>query len=277
MAGLLDAFGDENTRFSLGLLAAAGPRFDGANDGQRIQEALQGMDAYKQRQTQAQMQKMQMEQMQSQIAKQKRMEELAKRYATPATPATQGPQVPLNMPGDTGPNLYSPNVSNMSTSGMQPAKPAGFDYQGYAQEMASIDPMEAMKWAQMLQKDDAPVKLGAGEMLLSGKASGYKPLYTAPAKPEGKPTKVQEYEYAKANGYKGTLEQYVSIGPALMAAAQAPLRQAQTDNIYQENAYNLPPPIKPKGAPVSVSAGGKTYTFPDQRSANSFKMKAGIK
>jgi hypothetical protein len=74
MAGLLDAFGDDNTRFSLGLLAAAGPRFDGANDGQRIQEALMGMDAYKKQQAQSKMQQMQMEayQAQAEQAKQER-------------------------------------------------------------------------------------------------------------------------------------------------------------------------------------------------------------
>lgn len=73
MAGLLDAFGDENARFSLGLLAAAAPRFDGANDGQRIMEALQGVDSWKQKQAQAKMQQMQMEQMQAQ-AEQARQE-----------------------------------------------------------------------------------------------------------------------------------------------------------------------------------------------------------
>ena len=74
MAGLLDAFGDENARFSLGLLAAAAPRFDGANDGQRIMEALQGVDSWKQKQAQAKMQQMQMEayQAQAEQAKQER-------------------------------------------------------------------------------------------------------------------------------------------------------------------------------------------------------------
>lgn len=74
MAGLLDAFGDENARFNLGLLAAAAPRFDGANDGQRIMEALQGVDSWKQKQAQAKMQQMQMEayQAQAEQAKQER-------------------------------------------------------------------------------------------------------------------------------------------------------------------------------------------------------------
>lgn len=205
MAGLLDAFGDDNTRFSLGLLAAAGPRFDGANDGQRIQEALMGMDAYKQNKQRSKLQQMQMEQMQSQIAKQKQMEELAKRYATPATPAMQGAQVPLNMQGDTGPNLYSNSVSNMSTSGMTPAKPAGFDFQGYAQAMAGVDPMESLRLTQALQKDESPLTLKEGESLIDRKT--LKPIFSLP-KAKAMPAAVQEYEYAREQGYKGSFEQF---------------------------------------------------------------------
>ena len=108
-----------------------------------------------------------------------------------------------------------------------------------------------------------------------------KVIAQAAEKPSDKPTKVQEYEYAKANGYKGTLEQYVSIGPSIMAGAMAPLRQAQVENIQAENDYNLPPPVAPRPRPpaggVSVTAGGKTYTFPTAAAANQFKAQAGIK
>ena len=79
MAGLLDAFGDENARFSLGLLAAAAPRFDGANDGQRIMEALQGVDSWKQKQAQAKMQQMQMDEYNQKLAQQKAAQEAAAR------------------------------------------------------------------------------------------------------------------------------------------------------------------------------------------------------
>ncbi|WP_138514563.1 hypothetical protein [Rhodoferax bucti] len=205
MAGLLDAFGDDNTRFSLGLLAAAGPRFDGANDGQRIQEALAGFDAYKNRQAQGQMQKLQLDAAQAQMAKQKQMEELAKRYATPAVPAQQGPQVPLNIQGDTGPNLYSPSLSNMSTSGMTPAKPAGFDFQGYAQAMAGVDPMESLRLQQVLQKDKTPLTIKEGEVMLDRETM--KPIFSLP-KPKAAPAAVQEYEYALGQGYKGSFEQF---------------------------------------------------------------------
>ena len=81
MAGLLDAFGDDNARFSLGLLAAAGPRFDGANEGQRLQEALGGFDAYKQKQAQAKMQQMRMEQMQAEQEQAKREREQRERIS----------------------------------------------------------------------------------------------------------------------------------------------------------------------------------------------------
>lgn len=60
--GLLDGFNDDNTRFSLGLLAAAGPRFDGAGIGQRMQEALGSVDAYKQKQQALQLQNLQLQQ-----------------------------------------------------------------------------------------------------------------------------------------------------------------------------------------------------------------------
>jgi hypothetical protein len=253
MAGLLDGFGDFiKTPEGQGLLAATFGGLAGARSGAPINSlgraGLAGMQGYtgaidrqqqmaeaeqakRARDMQMQTQQMQLDAAKAQEAKRVWMEDLTKKHATRQTPTLLGDSI----------------LPNDLKSGIQTSQgsPAGFDFEGYAQELASRDPMESLKWKQLLQKDDAPIKLGANEVLLSGKASGYKPLYTAPAKPEGKPTKVQEYEYAKANGYKGTLEQYVSIGPALMAAAQAPLRNAQIDNIVQENAYNLPPPPRP--------------------------------
>lgn len=197
MAGLLDAFGDENARFSLGLLAAAAPRFDGANDGQRIMEALQGVDSWKQKQAQAKMQQMQMEQMQSQVAKQKQMEELAKRYATPAAPALSPIQGDAILPD------YL--KSGILPSAGQPAKPAGFDFEGYAQGMAAIDPMESLRLQQTLKKDDSPLTLKDGESLIDRKT--LKPIFSLP-KAQAKPSGVQEYEYAVSQGYPGTYQQF---------------------------------------------------------------------
>jgi hypothetical protein len=73
---------------------------------------------------------------------------------------------------------------------------------------------------------------------------------------------------------------------------QADIRKAQkagdTDKVNQiraevaaESGFKLPKaaaaPSQKGGAGVTVSAGGKTYTFPDQASANQFKAAAGIK
>jgi len=48
--GLLDAFNSEQGRFGLGLLAASAPRSDGAGFGQRLNEAVGSVDAWKQSQ-----------------------------------------------------------------------------------------------------------------------------------------------------------------------------------------------------------------------------------
>lgn len=100
-----------------------------------------------------------------------------------------------------------------------------------------------------------------------------------PSEAEDDP-KIKQFKYAQSRGYKGTFEQFVVLGPALMAAAAAPLRDAQVGNIHAENAYNLPPPLParpPAGGGSTVTAGGKTYSFPNAAAAAAFKKQAGIK
>lgn len=118
--GLLDVFNTLEGQQALGLLAAAGPRSDGAGFGQRLQEGLASADNWKARQQAAKMQEMQMQQHQSAMAEaqrkllqQQQLEALAKKYSTPA----------------------------------------GFDYKGYASEVAGIDPMKALSVSQSLLKD----------------------------------------------------------------------------------------------------------------------------
>jgi hypothetical protein len=78
------------------------------------------------------------------------------------------------------------------------------------------------------------------------------------------PTSAQEFERAKSD-------------PAYMKFLRekwdAENKAKRVDIQAQESAYNI-------GAPqqsISVSAGGKTYYFKDQNSANLFRQKAGIK
>lgn len=61
MPGLLDFLQTPESRFGIGLLAAAGPRADGAGAGQRIAEALQMQDHYQQNLMRSQFEKTRMD------------------------------------------------------------------------------------------------------------------------------------------------------------------------------------------------------------------------
>jgi len=119
MAGLLDFLNSAEAQTGLGLLAAAGPRSDGAGFGQRMLEGLNQGDRWKAQQAaqkraamQDEMQQMQMAQAQAQMAQQQKMQGLAQQFA----------------------------------------KPEGFDYGGYANAMAGVDPMRAMEIQKSLAK-----------------------------------------------------------------------------------------------------------------------------
>jgi len=100
------------------------------------------------------------------------------------------------------------------------------------------------------------------------------------ARPEGAektPDKVRQFQYAQSpagGNYKGSFENFVGIGPSITAGAMAPLRAAQTQNIGDENAYNLPPPQAPAGFSVTAP-DGKVYSFKSQGAANAFKARTG--
>lgn len=131
----------------------------------------------------------------------------------------------------------------------------GFNEEQYMRNLlAAGAPEKALAWRQANAKDDTPISVAQGTTLLDKRT--FKPLFTAPAKSEKDDAKITQYEYAKQNGYKGTFEQFVTLGPTIMAAAQAPLRSAQIGNIEAENAYNLPPPRPaPKAKPGAPMRG----------------------
>jgi hypothetical protein len=195
--GLLDFFNTDEGRLGLGLLAAAGPRSDGMGFGGRVQEAFQGQDARKKQQAEAEWKTLQMEnaraqmaQRQQEEARDQQMRELAQRFQRPA----QQRLAPLA--GD-------PAAGILPSAG-RAAVPAGFDFEGYAGALAGFDPLKAMELQRSLQKDDAPVTLKPGEQMFSGKASGYKPLLSVPDKESLGPAAVQEYKFAKDQGYPGS-------------------------------------------------------------------------
>ena len=139
MGGLLDFLNTDQGRMGLGLLAAAGPRSDGAGFGQRLQEGMGQFDAYKANALKQQMLEAQMqEQMQAQ-QQAKAMRALAAKFAMPGKPAL----APLMGDAETG---------IMPSAGRE-AEPAGYDYAGFAGALAGIDPVQSLKIKEMLKKD----------------------------------------------------------------------------------------------------------------------------
>lgn len=246
MAGLLDGFSEfVKTPEGQGLLAATFGGLAGARSGAPINSlgraGLAGLSGYggaldrQQHMAEAEQTKklrdmqMQQSQMQMDAAKRKAAQDQDQLDWRTGLPAVMEQKV--YGAGDEGPTM-APDSNALKSYLMQPNSP-------FADDLLK----------NQLFPKAADYKEVGGTLVRIG-SDGVTPVYTAPPKPEGKPTKVQEYEYAKANGYKGTLEQYVTLGPTIMAAAQAPLRNAQTANIYAENDYNLPPP-RPAPAPKS--------------------------
>lgn len=148
-------------RIGLGLLSGGG---QSSNFGQILQNAMQGSDDWKMRQAkmaqeaqQAQMQKMQMDQMQAQMAQTQKMQGLTQQFA----------------------------------------KPEGFDYGGYANALAGVNPMQALELQAKLQKDESPISVKEGETLLNRKTM--MPVFANP-KTEVAPSAIREYQFAVSQG-----------------------------------------------------------------------------
>ena len=84
--GLLDVLNTDEGRMGLGLLAAAGPRSDGAGFGQRLAEGMGSFDAYKQNALKQKMLEAQMQEWQQKTAQEKALMDAAtrKRDALPS-------------------------------------------------------------------------------------------------------------------------------------------------------------------------------------------------
>lgn len=94
--------------------------------------------------------------------------------------------------------------------------------------------------------------------------------------PIDKPVKdtafIQNYEYAVKHGYKGSPEDWQKLGIVTAQQYQAPYKETEQAATEAATQYKYSRPQQ-----ISVTAGGKTYYFKDQQSANAFKQKAGIK
>jgi hypothetical protein len=258
--GLLNgALDNDMTRFGLGLLAASGPTNDPQKGafGNRLMQAVGSFDDYRKEKAQAErakrqeeFQAFQMEQAREQAARQAKLRGLAQEYQTPAEPERK--LAPL-MGDSIMPDAFKSGI--LPTQGTTiPAKPAGFNFDGYANALAGIDPVASLELQAKLRKDNSLTPVAAGTSLYNPRTKQVE--FTAPAtqKPENLDPKIEQYQYARANGYKDSFEQFVTLGPTIMANAQAPLRQAQIGNINAENDYNLPAP-RPAAKPNAPMKG----------------------
>jgi hypothetical protein len=174
-----------------------------------MQDVLGGVNAWKDRQEQLRLRKLQIEKAEADAKREQQIRALPGQFMRPAIPASGGiGQFNDSLP----PELQVPKTGPM------PAQPAGFDFQGYAGALAQFDPAASMAMKQSLEKDDTPIKLGENERLVSGKASGFKPLIGPVLKPPSLPSAVQEYNFAREQGYPGTFQQWTLEGKKAGAA-----------------------------------------------------------
>lgn len=279
--GLLDydfskALNSDQGRLGLGLLAAAAPSNQGF--GQRLLSALGYVQGQQDRDAQKQMQQFQMQDLIAQTAARKREAEKQAKADKEESDIQAFSK-----------NFYKPEIKpEIYADGTQmgPAQPGSFDMQSMLKQLPGagvISPLKAIEYAQKFAKaNDLPLnkvdidKFTPSSIAKFTQTRNYSDLIPA-AQEDKSPTKVQEYEYAKKQGYKGSLADWVAIAPTITANAIAPLREAQVKNIQDENDYNLPAP-RPKTSGVTVQTpDGRVFSFPNQSAANSFKMKAGIK
>lgn len=199
----------------LSLLASKG-NF-GSALGQAGMAGVQGYQGAQEMSYRDQQRKMQMEQLKRQQA----MQALPQQFMKPGT--------------------LPPTMDNRDVG--QPGEPAiparQFDFTGYADALAQYDPAAAMQMRASLQKSETPLTLSEGARLVtpSGKLIAENPKDVTTKEPEairalkavygegspeylaalkrygGKltdssPSSVQEYEYAKGQGYRGSFEQF---------------------------------------------------------------------
>jgi hypothetical protein len=239
--GLLDGlFDSEQGRMGLGLLAAGSARGDGAGFGQRLSEAVGSVDQWKKAKAQAEAQKQmqefqafQMQQARAQAQQEAAIRALSGKFSTPAQPEKQ--LAPLM--GDSWmPDNFKSGIMPTGATTI-PAKPASFDREGFGAALEGLDPIKGLAYQASIAKDNTPITLAAGASLIDKRT--HKPIYTAPAKPEKDDAKITQYEYAKANGYKGTFEQFVTLGPTIMAAARLHTAKRKSMTLRRSAATNF--------------------------------------
>lgn len=155
--------------------------------GQVMQQAKQQQMAQQMQALQMQQHQMALQQAQRAMQRQNAMEALPEQFMGRAIKPDTMDNRDVGQPGE------------------QRMQQGPFDMAGYAQAMFKYDPKEALALQQYLRKDTTPIKLGAGEALYDPQT--LKPLASNPK--DDAPSAIKEYNFAKAQGYPGTLQQFL--------------------------------------------------------------------
>lgn len=89
---------------------------------------------------------------------------------------------------------------------------------------------------QRINKEKSPIKLGEGEQLLD--PNTFRPLATGTPKLEKQPSSIQEYNFAKSQGYTGTFEQWDASRRRAGATSVTNNITNQGDNKYIDTRRN---------------------------------------
>jgi hypothetical protein len=158
-----------------------------------------------------------------------------------------------------------------------------FDYQGFAQAIAPMNPMGSLEMLGKLRKEKPqPIKMSEGDTLFD--AETYKQLASVPksVKPVDLPNAVQEYQFAAGQGYKGTFNDWVkekaragasstsisygSLTPVQLPDGSLGFAQASNRGGAQVVPGMRPPPTEKPEKPMT-EAQAKAATFKSQMEA----------
>jgi hypothetical protein len=193
--------------------------------GKGAQQGVQNTQTSRQAQMQQAIYKMKLDEAKKALEQQKKQEEFLKTYGQPnATQesTTQAPDTWKNaLQGQDAPNFNMQRVAGQTTTTQTPYFDQNRALLGAVQNGA----IDFKDYLSLTQKDKSPIKASAGDIFLD--PTTYKPLYSAPEKvdynkaflPDGSPNTafqeyetgkknapsgIQEYEYAKQQGYRGS-------------------------------------------------------------------------
>jgi hypothetical protein len=272
MQGLLSLLDNPQAQLGMGLLAAAGPQAQPMSFGQRLMMGVQPvmqMQAAKRQEEEAK----RMRDLQAQLL----MAQLEDRQT--ATKERQGAAARAGRDSDILRNLtMGAPADGMGPPTMRPS----LDPQAFLGAGGSIEGLSPLMQlnAALTPKRVAPMVVAPGSTVLDGET--LTPRFTAPSAEAKAPTSVQEYEFARTQGFLGSFEDWKK-GNARAGATSVNVTTGQRDANWgtppkdtvwardqQGNVLTERDPASGAFRPVAVPVGGS----PDARQIDGDRRKA---